>query len=655
MKALDAVKARLREGLTDRAERLPAYRIPSLWVDPATEPARAIAVDPFRFYMERISQIQSSPVQPLTRGGVGGEWSRRAVVYNLFVRASTAFDHDGNGAIDVPANGDGFRETGTFLKSIALLPYVRWLGCDVVQLLPVTQIGEDGRKGQLGSAYAIRDPYRLDDLLAEPALRLGAETEFAAFVEAAHHLGIRVVAEFVFRTSAKDAAWASEHPEWFYWIQAQTADRRQGDLTEAAYGSPLFTASELAEITSRVGRGDLTDLPAPHEGYRRLFRAPPLPGRVRRVGHGWIGTLEDGTDVRIPGAFADWPPDDPQPPWGDVTYLRLYDHPGFNYMAYNTLRMYDTRLSRPEHAVEPLWKRIVGIIPHYQETFGIDGVMVDMGHSLPRPLKQRMVAAARSLDPNFAFYDEDFTIEQASREEGYNAVVGNYWWAVHRPDYLRDEFIPRLAREGLPIPFFMTPETHDTPRCASRPGGALRSRLAWAIGCFLPGIPFVHSGFELGEELPVNTGLDFSAAELSGYPTDRLALYSPCAYGWDRMATLPAFVRAALKVRSRWEDLIIDPSAETLMSLGTGNPHVIAFARARGRDRLVVTANTDADHPQTASVVLAPAWELGHGSVEGRNGRIIKGRMLLELGPAECCVFAASGEGLSNVAFDAAL
>ena len=57
----------------------------------------------------------------------------------------------------------------------------------------------------------------------------------------------------------------------------------------------------------------------------------------------WVGVLDDGTRVRIPGAFADWPPDDNQPPWTDVTYLRMYDHPDFNYMAYNTIRMYDER------------------------------------------------------------------------------------------------------------------------------------------------------------------------------------------------------------------------------------------------------------------------------------------------------------------------
>ena len=77
----------------------------------------------------------------------------------------------------------------------------------------------------------------------------------------------------------------------------------------------------------------------------------------------YIGTLADGTRLRIPGAFADWPPDDNQPPWGDVTYLRMYTHPDFNYIGYNTIRMYDTRLTQAEYVNRPLWDRIVGHHP----------------------------------------------------------------------------------------------------------------------------------------------------------------------------------------------------------------------------------------------------------------------------------------------------
>ena len=40
----------------------------------------------------------------------------------------------------------------------------------------------------------------------------------------------------------------------------------------------------------------------------------------------------------------------------------MYDHPDFNYIAYNTLRMYDERLARPENAVGPPWDAIRWVI-----------------------------------------------------------------------------------------------------------------------------------------------------------------------------------------------------------------------------------------------------------------------------------------------------
>ena len=121
-------------------------------------------------------------------------------------------------------------------------------------------------------------------------------------------------------------------------------------------------------------------------------------------------------------------------------------------MAYNTIRMYDTRLAQPENAVSDLWDAIVGVIPHYQNDFGIDGVMMDMGHALPMPLKRRVVAAARAINPDFAFWDENFLIEQKSVDEGYNAVLGYMVFDFNTGDKLR-EFLGRLAHERLPLPF----------------------------------------------------------------------------------------------------------------------------------------------------------------------------------------------------------
>ena len=340
------------------------YAVPGLWLTGGGG-GKAVSVDPFDYFIGAVRQAIEA-VPPLGRHGdpsphaaSAGEWTRDAVIYNMFVRTTSAFDHDGDGHLALPVNGEGFRETGTFLKAIAMLPYIKRLGADTVHLLPITSIGHDGNKGTLGSPYAIRNPYEIDENLSEPLLGLDAKTEFRAFVEAAHLMGIRVVVEFVFRTAAKDADWVKEHPEWMYWIKETVALRDPLHQDESRYGSPLFTRKELDQIHHDVKEGRMGNLLPPHEVYRDFFTTPPEPGSVQKSEGRYRGRLADGTRVRIPGAFADWPPDDNQPPWGDVTYLRMYTHPGFNYIGYNTIRMYDTRLTQTEFVNRPLWDKIV--------------------------------------------------------------------------------------------------------------------------------------------------------------------------------------------------------------------------------------------------------------------------------------------------------
>ncbi|MBN1813489.1 MAG: alpha-amylase [Anaerolineae bacterium] len=601
MPTLNLVKQKLTQALAAGKGEGISYAVPGLWLDPGGAPARR-SINPYRFLLSSIEWIEGRPQEPLIAGAEHGEWSRHAVIYNVLVHAATGFDHDGDGKVSLDPVGDGWMETGTFLKTIALLPTVKRLGFNTVHLLPITTIGQDGNKGTLGSPYAIRNPYRIDPRLAEPALGLDVETEFAAFVDAAHHLGLRVVVEFVFRTASKDADWAAEHPEWFYWIRADVPDRVSGSQQEKAYGPPIFTLEELVRIKELAPRREHHDLIPPHSTYRKMFTPPPE--RVEMVDGRWIGTCADGTHARIPGAFADWPPDDPQPPWGDVTYLRLYDHADFNYIAYNTVRMYDRRLAKPENVVEPLWERVVGILPHYQRAFGIDGVMIDMGHALPMTLKQRMVDETRRINPDFAFWDENFTIARQNRDEGYNAVIGNFWWMAYRPQKLVDEMLRTCAQTGYPLPFFAAPESHNTPRAAARPGGLAYARMTWALGCLLPALPFCHAGFEVGEKLPVNTGLDFLPEELPDYPSEKLALFSEAAYRWENTPNLVDWIRRTLAIRARHADLITDSDPATCDLLETDNPHVWAVIRRQNKRAIGIIFNLDWENTHTFSVQL---------------------------------------------------
>jgi starch synthase (maltosyl-transferring) len=637
-RALDHLENALKRRLKETSKKKYRYYVPTLWTSPAASP-KAKKVNPFAYYLDAVKKVKKG--RPSRRGKpTGGEWTKDAVIYNMFVRTTTAFDHNQNGQLDLPVSSEGFRETGTFLKAIALLPYIKQLGANTVHLLPITAIGHDGNKGTLGSPYAIRNPYELDENLSEPALNLDVRTECQAFFEAAHNLGFRVVVEFVFRTAAKDSDWVKEHPEWMYWIKDSIQPRHPQEMNESKYGSPIFTHEELGRIHHDVNARQLGNLLPPHPQYRDFFTQPPAPEKIAKEEGRYIGMLDDGTRVRIPGAFADWPPDDNQPPWGDVTYLRLYTHPDFNYIAYNTIRMYDTRLTQQQFVNRPLWDRIVGIIPYYQRQFNIDGVMIDMGHALPMDLKAEMVRKARSLDDDFAFWDENFSITQRSREEGYNAVFGFCWVDQHYPDRMR-RLCEGLASHGFPIPFFATPENHNTPRASARRGGRAYATWAMVINAFLPAIPFIHSGYEIGELFPINTGLDFTNEDLKKYPSETLPLFSDYAYNWLHRDQFVPWVTKVLRIRAKYASLIVDSTPASFRMLHDPNGRVLAFARTSEKParRVAIVGNTNFETNEMSGTMIDTKKKSVLDLLSGKRHPVKDGKVSIPLHPGQCAVF----------------
>jgi glycosidase len=636
--ALDILEETLSRKLKETGKRKFTYYVPSVWLFGNGKP-RKVKVNPFKFYLDAVKKARKQKSDH-GRTPTGGEWTKDAVIYNMFIRTTTAFDHNGNGKLDLPLSSEGFRETGTFLKAIALLPYIQRLGANTIHLLPITSIGHDGNKGTLGSPYAIKNPYELDENQAEPLLGLNAKMEFKAFVEAAHQMGFRVVVEFVFRTAAKDADWVKEHPEWFYWIKEEIQMRDPQHLDESRYGSPLFNHDELLRIHHEVREHRFDNLIPPHDVYKDFFTSPPPSESVVKEDGKYIGVLPRGTRAKIPGAFADWPPDDNQPPWGDVTYLRMYDHPNFNYIAYNTIRMYDARLAQPQHINKSLWERIVGIIPYYQHEFHIDGVMIDMGHALPMELKAEMVRTARKVDPDFAFWDENFSITRKSREEGYNAVFGFCWIDQHHPARMK-AMCRRLASEGFPIPFFATPENHNTPRASSRPGGLLYAKWSWVINSFLPAIPFIHSGFELAERYPINTGLDFTVDQLKQLPSEKLPLFSEYGYNWLNEEQFPDWIAKLSDIRRKYSDLIINSEPQSFAMLHENNDHIIAFARIdeSGKRKVAIIANSNFVSQESVWVKVESTMHHVVDLLSAKKIEVKDHHMNVTLSPGQCLVF----------------
>ncbi|WP_062532899.1 alpha-amylase family glycosyl hydrolase [Jeotgalibaca dankookensis] len=114
---------------------------------------------------------------------------RNQVMYSIYVRNHTV--------------------EGTFEAIIPDLPRIKALGVDIIWLMPIHPIGEEKRKGQAGSPYAIRD-YRA----VNP--EYGDEASFKKLVDAIHQTGMKCIIDVVYNHTSPDSVLVKEHPEWFY-------------------------------------------------------------------------------------------------------------------------------------------------------------------------------------------------------------------------------------------------------------------------------------------------------------------------------------------------------------------------------------------------------------------------------------------------------
>lgn len=139
----------------------------------AQSPAQPI---PDRYQVRPYVEVENAP------------WTRDAVLYQINTRQ--------------------FTPEGTFRAAIRELPRLKALGVDILWLMPIHPIGEENRKGTLGSPYAVRDYYGVNP-------EFGTPEDFRAFVDAAHAQGMHVILDWVANHTAWDNPLRTQHPDWY--------------------------------------------------------------------------------------------------------------------------------------------------------------------------------------------------------------------------------------------------------------------------------------------------------------------------------------------------------------------------------------------------------------------------------------------------------
>jgi alpha-amylase len=98
---------------------------------------------------------------------------------------------------------------GTFKAFEKHLQRLKDMGVQTLWFMPVQPIGVEGRKGALGSYYAVSD-YRA----VNP--EFGTMNDWKALVDTIHGMGMKVIIDWVPNHTAPDHPWVKTHPEFYF-------------------------------------------------------------------------------------------------------------------------------------------------------------------------------------------------------------------------------------------------------------------------------------------------------------------------------------------------------------------------------------------------------------------------------------------------------
>lgn len=113
-------------------------------------------------------------------------------------------------------------EEGTFKAVENDLERIKELGVDIVYLLPIHEIGQKKKKGDLGCPYSIKDYYSVNH-------EYGTIEDFKSLVNRTHELGMKFMIDIVYNHTSHDSVLLEEHPEYFYKNEEGNFANRVGD------------------------------------------------------------------------------------------------------------------------------------------------------------------------------------------------------------------------------------------------------------------------------------------------------------------------------------------------------------------------------------------------------------------------------------------
>ena len=141
------------------------------------------------------------------------------------------------------------------------------------------------------------------------------------------------------------------------------------------------------------------------------------------------------------------------------------------------------------------WEKVLA---HYIR-LGISGFRADAAYKIPGDFWERVIAAARQVDPRVKFFAETLgcRLEECGQlsSSGFNFLYNSSkWW-----DFQADWCLEQYNRFRHLAPSISFPETHDTPRLAAEAHGAMEVvRQRYLFAAFFSTGLMVPMGYEFG-------------------------------------------------------------------------------------------------------------------------------------------------------------
>lgn len=478
------------------------YVIPSSWNTYGYKTAhvlktKEIIVNPYCFFhytlraMFENNEGQSNKIKTCK----DKNWIQNTSIYALNIRAHSAWDHDRDEHI-MQENLYHMQDNGTFLKSMILLPFLKRMGIHTILLSSVSKLGNTSSHHKYPVKEAVYDFQSIDENLADTLLDMDPKEQFAAFVEACHYMGIRVILEYCPGKLARENAYIKNHPEWFYWIEKDYL---------RDYHSPECIALTKNVIPYTYTLKDFYQSDDVKQHISKFRKYPDTSN------YATLKEIEDAWDVTIAPFIVDQinaniPCDK------DTTIFRLYEKPSSHiskhiatdvpYMSEDTIR---NDLHPGKLPIEELWNMLCENVTWMKDNFHIDGIFLQKPYLLSEKLQKQICKEAKRNNKNFVMIVEENTIENSSLwlEKGYDAISGNSGY--ENSDIWNRSFQTFAYRlKNNPCPVFAAGEYADSRRVCCMDGGKRLTILLHVMNRFLPNaIPFMLNGAECMETQPL--------------------------------------------------------------------------------------------------------------------------------------------------------